>query len=140
MFNAATLALLAAQAADGSNPAGAIWLTGAFAAAGGITAVINLAALFATRREVEAIERRRAEDREESMDNRKTDNQKLDDLRDDVNQQIYQARRDMADLERRLNEASEKRAKETHERINDVLTAVSTLGGKFEASRQQLPH
>ncbi|MBN9691321.1 MAG: hypothetical protein J0M24_13880 [Verrucomicrobia bacterium] len=118
-----TLAFFADQAAhvaDGSSAAGAIWLTGAFAAAGGVTAVINLAALFATRREVESLEKRLGETRAELAATRK-----------ELTAELAQARHEMGEMERRLNSNSEERAVQTHDRINDVLSAVSNLAGRF---------
>lgn len=94
--------------ADASAISTGVWVTGAFAAAGGLSTIINLAALFATRREVEALEKRLNETRDE----------------------LGHVRGELAEMERRLNANSETRAKDTHDRINEVLTAVSRLDGQ----------
>lgn len=124
------LAIFAEAAPDASSAAGAIWLTGAFAAAGGVTAVINLAALFATRREVEALEKRVTETRKEQEERDRITAEALVAVRREIAEGLTEARSEIAEMERRLNQSGEHRAKETHDRINEVLSAVSHLSGR----------
>jgi DNA anti-recombination protein RmuC len=118
-----TQLIILASALEPTNPnaAGALWITGALAASGGVSTIIALAALFATRREVEALEKRLAET--------------VNDMK--------QLRDDLQEMERRLNAASEQRALENHKRTNEILEAVSRLGGRFEQEsthRHEHPH
>jgi hypothetical protein len=53
--------------------------------------------------------------------------------RERVDNEIKAVQRDLGEMERRLNEGSEKRAKETHDRINLVLEAVAELRGEVHA-------
>lgn len=107
------LQALLAAAADSAPSSAALWITGGLAASGGISTVISIAAVFATRREVEALDRRVVELRE--------DNEAL--------------RRELQETERRLQIASEQRANENHRRTNEILEAVSRLAGAFHQSQ-----
>jgi chromosome segregation ATPase len=110
------LPLLAQLALPGAS-APTSWYTIVFAVGCIASLVINVATLFATRREVEGLERRLQETRLE----------------------LSESRREVMEMERRLNMASEQRAKDTHDRINEVLREVSALGGRFDQS-QHGPH
>jgi membrane protein implicated in regulation of membrane protease activity len=104
------LLIFLADASAAANASGALWITGGLAASGGISTIISLAALFATRREVEALEKRLAEN--------------INDLK--------QLREDLSEMERRLTLAGEQRALEAHRRTNEILSAVARLGGQFD--------
>lgn len=91
-----------------------MWVAGASGALGLLTTVTTT---FALRREVEGLERRC---------------EKLE-------AQNIELRREMTEMERRLDDANEERAVQTHNRINDVLKAVSTLAGQFSQA-SQAPH
>jgi len=53
-----------------------------------------------------------------------------------VNREIFQLReifrKEIPEMERRISEAGENRVGKLHDRINDVLSEVSTLEGKIE--------
>ena len=53
--------------------------------------------------------------------------------RERIDIEIKGVQRDLSAMERRLNESGEKRAKETHDRINLVLEAVAELRGEVHA-------
>lgn len=92
---------------------GLLWLLGGLSACGGVGGVVGLIGLFATKREVEmraAVLEKRVEQAEEAL---------------------ASIAKELHDMELRLNRASEERAKETHERINQILEGLADLRGRF---------
>ncbi|MBX3732604.1 MAG: hypothetical protein KF791_08425 [Verrucomicrobiae bacterium] len=107
-----------AAATEPGLPTGVLWFAGLLAASGPLSSLVALVGVFATRREVEALERRINETR-----------MQLDSISEDI-----------SDLERRLNHASEDRALKTHERINEILREISRLSGRFDQQQHANDH
>ena len=107
------LAQAAAVAADTSSGSGLLWLLGGLSACGGVGGVVGLIGLFATKREVEMRTK------------------VLEDRVGQAEETLEGIRRELGEMERRLNKGSEDRAKETHDRINQILEGLADLRGRF---------
>ena len=103
--------LIAQAAADASAGSSGAWMVGLMTAGSGATGLVGIISLFATRREQAAMEKR--------LD-------KVEEIQAGIMTEI-------AEMERRLNTASENRAVATHDRINDVLEAVSEIRGELKS-------
>ncbi len=97
-----------------------LWITGLMAASGGVASLVSIISLFTTRRELELVksgigtEIAAISKRVTAME---------EDVRD--------LKRELPEMERRMQAASETRAVDLHERINQVLAAVSELRGRI---------
>jgi peptidoglycan hydrolase CwlO-like protein len=101
-----------AEISSNAQANGGLWIAAGIAALGGVPGVIAVFSLFATRREVQAQEHR-IQKTEEAL---------------------KELHRDLHAMENRITEAGEKRAVALHERTNEILSAVSELRGRFEAT------
>lgn len=117
-------ALMIFASADAQATSTALWVAGGFAALGGIPGIMALLSQFATRRELETMEKRLAETRQDFQNFRNETRAGFQTLADEI-----------SDAERRLNSGSEERAEKTHNRINEILASLSTLAGRFDQSR-----
>jgi hypothetical protein len=61
---------------------------------------------------------------------------KLDSMRRELSQEAQQVRREIPDLERRISAAGEERITKVHDRINEVLEAVSEIRGELKEHRK----
>jgi len=94
------------------SQSGIMWIAGLLAVSGPVSALASLVGHFATRREVEALDKRVTQLTEDN----------------------HELRRELQDMERRLQASSEARALANHERTNEILEAVSRLAGRFDES------
>lgn len=117
-------ALLLIAAADAQSASTALWVAGGFAALGGIPGIMALLSQFATRRELEAMEKRLTETRQDFQT-----------FREETREGFQAIAEEISDAERRLNQGSEDRAEKTHNRINEILAGLSKLSGRFDESR-----
>lgn len=103
-----------------TSSATSLWIVGLLGACGALPGLVAVISLFATRREVQQLEKRL--DQEVVALARRADQTEdlISKLRDDVHQ-----------MERRMNTSDEARAVQIHERINQVLGAVSQLRGEL---------
>jgi hypothetical protein len=60
---------------------------------------------------------------------------KLDSMRRELSTEAQQVRREIPELERRISAAGEERITKVHDRINDVLEAVSELRGEVKRGK-----
>lgn len=121
------IVLFLLSAAEPAGSTGVLWVAGLMAAAGPVSAIVTLVGHFATKREVETLEKRHAESRVE-----------IAQLRDEMGE----LRDEISEMERRLMNASEVRAVASHERTNEILAAVMRLEGRFDQSQHRVrnPH
>lgn len=97
-----------------------IWVLGAVGVCGGLPGLVAVISLFATRREMQSLEAKVAQDKE-AMDKRLT---RMEEQLDEVKTDIHQ-------MENRITAAGETRAVALHERINEILAAVSEVRGRI---------
>jgi hypothetical protein len=110
--------------ADASASTATVWIAGLLAASGGIGSLVSIISLFTTRRELELVKG--------ELGNQMTAlGTRLGKLEED----FKGLHADIRQMERRLTDASEQRAVDTHERVNQVLEAVAELRGRFNESR-----
>ena len=102
---------------------GGLWIAAGIAALGGVPGVIAVFSLFATRREVQSLESKVKADADANIKRLEKTEKALDDLQ-----------RELHMMENRITEAGEKRAIAIHDRTNEILSAVSELRGRFEAT------
>lgn len=121
------IVLFLLSAVEPAGNTGVLWIAGLMAAAGPLSAIFTLVGHFATKREVESLEKRYAESRAEITE---------------LRVEMAQLREDIGDMERRLMNASENRAQANHERTNEILAAVMRLEGRFDQSQHRVrnPH
>lgn len=103
--------------------AGVLWIGAGIAAMGGIPGVIAVFSLFATTREVRSLEIKVKADADANAKRLEKTEKALEDLQ-----------RELHMMENRITDAGEKRAVALHERTNEILSAVSELRGRFEAT------
>lgn len=115
--------MIAEISSNAAGNAGGLWIAAGIAALGGVPGVIAVFSLFATRREVQALEAKTALDARLAGERLDKTEEALKDLQ-----------RELHAMENRITEAGEKRAIAIHERTNQILEAVSELRGRFEAA------
>jgi hypothetical protein len=97
-----------------------VWVLGAVGVCGGLPGLVAVISLFATRREMQSLEAKVIADKA-AMDQRLT---RMEDHLDAVQRDIHQ-------MENRITAAGETRAEGIHERINQILSAVSEVRGQI---------
>jgi uncharacterized Ntn-hydrolase superfamily protein len=112
-----------AEISSNAQANGGLWIAAGIAALGGVPGVIAVFSLFATRREVQALESKTAADARMAAERLDKTEEALKDLQ-----------RELHAMENRITEAGEKRAIAIHDRTNEILSAVSELRGRFEAT------
>jgi hypothetical protein len=112
-----------AEISSNAQANGGLWIAAGIAALGGVPGVIAVFSLFATRREVQALE---AKVKADAEDNGKRIEKTEATLRE--------LQRDLHAMETRITAAGEERAVALHERTNEILSAVSELRGRVEAT------
>jgi predicted nucleic acid-binding Zn-ribbon protein len=112
-----------AEISSNAQANGGLWIAAGIAALGGVPGVIAVFSLFATRREVQSLESKVKADAEANIKRLEKTEKALDDLQ-----------RELHMMENRITEAGEKRAIAIHERTNEILSALSELRGRFEAT------
>lgn len=119
--------MIAEISSNAATTGSGLWIAAGIAALGGVPGVIAVFSLFATRREVQALEAKTASDSLASMVRLDKTENALRDLQ-----------RDLHAMENRITEAGEKRAVSIHDRTNDILEAVSELRGRFDSMKDRL--
>lgn len=112
-----------AEISSNAQANGGLWIAAGIAALGGVPGVIAVFSLFATRREVQALECKVKADAEANAQRIEKTEATLKELQ-----------RDLHAMENRITAAGEERAIALHERTNEILSAVSELRGRFEAT------
>lgn len=97
-----------------------IWVLGAVGVCGGLPGLVAVISLFATRREMQSLEAKVIADKA-AMDQRLTR----------MEEQLGEVVTDIHQMENRINAAGESRAVGLHERINEILAAVSEVRGRI---------
>lgn len=115
-----------AEISSNAQASGGLWIAAGIAALGGVPGVIAVFSLFATRREVQALEAKVKSDAEANARRMDKTEKALEELH-----------RELHMMENRITEAGEKRAVALHERTNEILSAVSELRGRFEATAER---
>lgn len=88
------------------------------------------------REEVTVLRAERKQDVDIAARSRKALYEKIDEAKAEMSQRIESVRNDVTEMEHRMNSAGEARMDKVHERINDVLEAVSELRGEVRKRPQ----
>lgn len=117
--------------ADASALGIGAWVIGAAAVLSLLSQIIGT---FVFRRDLESTERLMVARADAAEARIKVLEDRDDKVRDLISELEGSMRQEIAEMERRLNEGSEQRAKETHDRINLVLSSLSELRGHVNAT------